>query len=45
MAAGGTVKLADFGALGRIGGDMRSAAECIYTAPELLRKARAAAAA
>ena len=44
MAAGGTVKLADFGALGRIGGDRRAAAECIYMAPELLRKARAVAA-
>ena len=37
----GTVKLADFGALGRAGGEsdrQREAAAGVYTAPEVLRK-------
>ena len=32
------VKLADFGPLGQLGANLRAAADCLYSAPEVLRK-------
>ncbi len=32
------VKLGDFGPLGQLGASLRAAADCLYSAPEVLRK-------